>query len=163
MDRENGCRYLIIADNGRGMDEKQMQKGMYLGITRSRDEEELGKFGVGLKISSMSQADEVLVISQPENTDSPVVRRISYSHIMKTQSLRLLRKTGRDILHYEDVESLGCRKLVLWYFGKNGRGRQYTHRLKEYRQAFEKEREELKHLAVTFRRYLSGKTKSERN
>ena len=44
MDRENGCRYLIIADNGAGMDEKTMQESMYLGIDRKRETSELGQY-----------------------------------------------------------------------------------------------------------------------
>ena len=69
---------------------------------------ELGKFGVGLKWSSLSQADEIIVISQDKNAVNLALRRISYPHIKRTDTLKLLTKTGRDILHYNDaMESLG--------------------------------------------------------
>lgn len=164
MDRENGCRYLIIADNGAGMDEKTMQESMYLGIDRKRETSELGKFGVGLKISSLSQAQEIVVLSDQKNLDQHIVRRISYPYILETNSLKLLTKVGRDILHYDEaLQSLSVPSgtVVLWE--KMDPNPIPYARQKSYRDQFEKEKIELRNaIALRFHRYISGETKDGR-
>ena len=163
MDRDNGCRYLIIADNGTGMDDKTMQSSMYLGLDRDREDSELGKFGVGLKISSLSQAEEIIVISDHKDSDETVIRRISYPYIKENNSLKLLTKAGRDIIHFDEArESLGYWKtgtVVLWE-KMDPHPIPYA-RLKKYRDEFEKQKIHLRDsLAVRFHRYISGDTKS---
>ena len=56
--------FLIVADNGKGMSEDELQSSMDLGSIRKRKADQLGKFGVGLKLSSMVQADDVTVLSK---------------------------------------------------------------------------------------------------
>lgn len=165
MDRQNGCRYLMIADNGTGMDEETMQESMYLGVDRKRESSELGKFGVGLKISSLSQAEEIIVISDHKDTDETVVRRISYPYIQKENDLKLLTKIGRDILHFDEArESLGYWKtgtVVLWE--KMDPDPIPYARQKSFRDEFERQKRELRDaIALRFHRYISGNTKDGR-
>jgi hypothetical protein len=164
MDRQNGCRYLIIADNGIGMDEETMQESMYLGMDRKREDSELGKFGVGLKISSLSQAEEIIVISDHKDTDETIVRRISYPYIQETNSLKLLTKVGRDILHFDDAMQslpLPSGTVVLWE-KMDANPIPYA-RQKAYRDEFEKQKEKLRGaIALRFHRYISGDTESGR-
>ena len=70
--------YLIVSDDGKGIAEDALSSIMDFGATRVYDELDLGKFGVGLKSSSLSQAQEITVLSKVEN--KPVhLRRLSAS------------------------------------------------------------------------------------
>ena len=54
---------LAIWDDGTGMDERPSRKRCALAPTFPRKSSALGKFGLGLKLASLSQAKEVRVIS----------------------------------------------------------------------------------------------------
>jgi hypothetical protein len=61
--RKDGHLDLIVWDDGRGMDDKKLKEAMRFGADVSRDIERLGKFGLGLKLASLSQAKEVRVVT----------------------------------------------------------------------------------------------------
>lgn len=65
-------RYIAIVDNGSGMDEDTARKAMQLagtGTSLTRSESDLGRFGLGLKTASFSQARQLTVYTkQPGNT-----------------------------------------------------------------------------------------------
>src|SRR5438034_400525 len=54
---------LAIWDDGSGMDEKTLKEAMRFGADVSQEIARLGKFGLGLKLASLSQAREVRVAS----------------------------------------------------------------------------------------------------
>jgi hypothetical protein len=54
---------LVIWDDGQGMDEHILKEAMRFGADVSHEIERLGKFGLGLKLASLSQAKEVRVVS----------------------------------------------------------------------------------------------------
>ena len=82
--------YIAIFDNGSGIPEDQFDEIMKLGQSTKLDATKLGVFGVGLKLSSLAQADEVTIVSR-EKGKTPALRRISAPYIMKTDSNRLLK------------------------------------------------------------------------
>ena len=58
-----------ISDNGSGMDEETLIAAMRLGSKNPREQREpndLGRFGLGLKTASFSQADKLTVLSNFE-------------------------------------------------------------------------------------------------
>ena len=55
---------LCVVDNGRGMDEKQLEDAMALGKRRDYGQHDLGHFGLGLKAASLGQARSLTVISR---------------------------------------------------------------------------------------------------
>jgi light-regulated signal transduction histidine kinase (bacteriophytochrome) len=116
FDREKDKRYLIVVDNGSGMDEKTLDQSMDIGAIKERNRMDLGKFGIGLKLSSLAQAKEITVITKTKNKDA-VCRRISYEYIKRTNDLRLL-KTINPESHYEHAEELlnnfDTGTVVLW-------------------------------------------------
>ena len=59
----NDEMYLRIFDNGKGIPEEKWRDAMTLGLQRERNNEDLGVYGVGMKLSSLSQANEVTVAS----------------------------------------------------------------------------------------------------
>ena len=81
--------YLIVSDDGKGIAEDALSSIMDFGATRVYDELDLGKFGVGLKSSSLSQAQEITVLSKVEN--EPVhLRRLSASIVREEDAWVLL-------------------------------------------------------------------------
>lgn len=63
----DGDGFILIKDNGSGMDDDELQKAMTIGSKDPRDERdknELGRFGMGLKTASFSLGKRVSVISK---------------------------------------------------------------------------------------------------
>src|ERR1700683_303752 len=56
--REDGYLDLVIWDDGSGMDRETLQEAMRFGANVSQEVDRLGKFGLGLKLASLSQARE---------------------------------------------------------------------------------------------------------
>ena len=60
--------YIAIFDDGDGMDAGSLSVAMSLAKRREdRPETDLGLFGIGMKISSLAQANEVTVLSKPKH------------------------------------------------------------------------------------------------
>jgi histidine kinase/DNA gyrase B/HSP90-like ATPase len=62
--RKNAMLDLVIYDDGHGMDETTLREAMRFGADVNEQIHRLGKFGLGLKLASLSQAREVRVYSQ---------------------------------------------------------------------------------------------------
>ncbi|NUU53251.1 ATP-binding protein [Paenibacillus taichungensis] len=63
----DGDGYILIKDNGSGMDNDELQKAMTIGSKdprEERDKNELGRFGMGLKTAGFSLGKRVSVISK---------------------------------------------------------------------------------------------------
>ena len=61
---------LCVVDNGRGMNETELEHAMALGRRRDYEPDDLGHFGLGLKAASLGQARSLTVISRARS--SPV-------------------------------------------------------------------------------------------
>jgi hypothetical protein len=61
--RRDGQLDLAIWDDGHGMNDKTLKEAMRFGADVSQELERLGKFGLGLKLASLSQAREFHVVS----------------------------------------------------------------------------------------------------
>lgn len=59
---------LCVADNGRGMNEEELQQAMALGKRRNYKSSDLGHFGLGLKAASLGQATSLTVVSRSSQT-----------------------------------------------------------------------------------------------
>lgn len=55
---------VVIADDGEGMDEETLLEAMRFGSRGRKSKNQLGKYGIGLKSASLSQADTVTVLSR---------------------------------------------------------------------------------------------------
>lgn len=61
-----GVHSVVIADDGDGMSEAQLREAMRIGSDSSKSQDQLGKYGTGLKSASLSQARSVTVLSRQE-------------------------------------------------------------------------------------------------
>lgn len=57
---------VIIANNGKGMNDEQLKEAMRFGSRSEKTALDLGKYGIGLKSASLSQADTVIVLSNKD-------------------------------------------------------------------------------------------------
>lgn len=57
---------VIIADDGKGMNDVELKEAMRFGSRTEKVESDLGKYGIGLKSASLSQADTVIVLSKKD-------------------------------------------------------------------------------------------------
>ena len=81
--------YVIVLDDGKGIPNEGLNSVMNFGAPREYDELELGKFGVGMKSSSLSQAREVTLISKVKNGQVNL-RRLSSEVVMEQDRWTLL-------------------------------------------------------------------------
>ena len=89
LDPDTSLPYIRILDNGKGISQDDMNKAMRLGLKRERNESDLGVYGIGMKLSALSQAHEVTVASHKSGVFS--LRRISAHHMRETNRNELLK------------------------------------------------------------------------
>lgn len=88
LDGFSDVPFIRIFDDGNGISSSEIDKAMTLGVKRERSEAELGVYGIGMKLSALSQAHEVTVVSKKDGSIS--VRRISSHYIKENNSNQLL-------------------------------------------------------------------------
>src|SRR3989344_3047132 len=90
--------YVRISDNGKGMGHDELKEAMRYGSEREYEEEDLGKFGLGLKTASMSQCQRFSVASRTEETKKIPVFCWDLSHIEKTNKWEILNLGEKDTI-----------------------------------------------------------------
>ena len=97
---EEGDPWISIIDDGHGLTEESLVNAMRLGSRNPREERDsrdLGRFGLGLKTASFSQARRLTVISRPDPSGT-FLRRWDLDHLAKpdVDGWQLLRSAHRD-------------------------------------------------------------------
>lgn len=59
---------VFLADDGKGMADSTLQKAMEFGAEMNQGSSSLGKYGMGMKLASLSQGEEVIVLSRQAQT-----------------------------------------------------------------------------------------------
>lgn len=140
--------WVAILDDGRGMTEEQLHRAMHLGIEGpwvERHPSDLGRFGLGLKTASFSQARNLTVLSSTLG-NGRACRVWDMDHVRRRDDWYLL-----DALDEEAAViagRLGFRgpgTMVLWRgLDRSGTGRDLTSRMAKVRE----------HLGAVFGRHL---------
>lgn len=89
--------YLIIFDNGQGMDRGELEEAMRYGSKSPLDprvENDLGRFGLGLKSASLSQCRELIVVSKKNFEIASYSWNIDY----------IIKKKKWNLIGYEESE-----------------------------------------------------------
>jgi len=109
--------YISITDDGGGMDDPGIKSAMNMGIinsTTARDPKDLGRFGLGLKLSSRSQCRKFSVISK--NKDSDFNGWTWDLDLVETEKKWIMTKFSTDT--YPDsidlIQSKSSGTVVLW-------------------------------------------------
>lgn len=156
--------YLIVLDNGVGMTPAQIREAMRFGSMRDYEQDDLGKFGLGLKTSSLSQCDSLTVSSR---NSQKKVQIHSYSwdidHINRVDQWEILPVDVDELLNpvVEHLDSTTgtavtwerLNRLLNFQDPAGGRAENDFKRLIQ----------ELKiSLGATFHRYLTGEQRSKK-
>lgn len=93
----NDNPYIVIFDNGNGMNENELEEAMRLGSKSPndiRDENDLGRFGLGLKSASLSQCRSLIVVSKKDEKISAFSWDLDY----------VILKNSWSILEFDEEE-----------------------------------------------------------
>lgn len=107
--------WLSIKDDGTGMNDAELIQAMRPGSKnplQERNQKDLGRFGLGLKTASFSQARRLTVIS----------KKADYNSVFWTWDLDFVNKTGKwDLIKYlpdenleTEISKLSTGTIVLW-------------------------------------------------
>lgn len=102
-----------ILDDGCGMDSDKLSSAFIMAdksINDARDTKDLGKFGVGMKTASISQADYVLVVSKKDNCPF-TAKAIDMNYLDKTKQWKGL-DFDKDDSYSEYIKNHGT--IVIW-------------------------------------------------
>ncbi len=140
--------FIEIRDDGIGMDAEQLEEAMRLGSdpTSRRDPDDLGRFGLGLKTASYSQAKKLIVRTNNNESDSIaiwdldlVAKEDEWLLDIETSSEGDFLKKQGTVVRWEKIDTLEQKdKKDSNYFLE-----ELTSQL-------------IKHISLIFHRYISG-------
>ena len=140
------------------MEPSELREAMRYGAEREYDQEDLGKFGLGLKTASLSQCQRLSVASRTNHDRANIAAYCwDLEHIEKTNRWEILslERTGfGPAIHNPLKESTGT--VVLWQ--KLDRILGFKHPYGEFarKKLLNMCRDAEEHLAMVFHRFLSG-------
>lgn len=150
--------YIAIIDNGTGMNNRELQEAMQLGSfdpLAQRDYKDLGRFGLGLKTASFSQASKLTVISK--QNEHLCGRSWDLEHVAKTKRWEVAVCNQVQLENVLEVSSLAnSGTLVLWE--KLDRLIDTKSKRRPEDIFWDKIDSTREHLGLVFHRYLAGET-----
>ncbi len=156
--------WLRVADNGTGMNGATITEAMRFGTERDYEDDELGKFGLGLKTASLSQCSRLTVASRIDRTAKRIeARQWDLSHVERTNRWEII-DVPADERPDALVEPLGgsTGTVVLWEQMDRVLGYKVPWG-ERARSGFLTLADELdQHLGMVFHRFLSGGATSRR-
>lgn len=157
----NGDPWIRVKDDGRGMTDDELREAMRLGSkgpNETRDPEDLGRFGLGLKTASFSQCRVLTVITKVRG-GTPSTRCWDLDVIERTKKwqLRLLPPDNAEPM-LEDIHQLENGTVVLWQQLDRVIDKSDDIRVAET-VFYNKFIDVRKHLEMVFHRYMSGPTR----
>ena len=165
MKFEGEQSYLVILDNGFGMGSKEIQEALRFGSHRSyATNDDLGRFGLGLKTASLSQCESLTVSSRRGEQRKRISSlRWDLDHITKTNLWEVLEIPSEALKdearrHLENTvgtavtwERLG--KLMGYKYPSGEWARRHADQMAETLKL---------HLGLVFHRFLSGEIPNKR-
>ena len=108
--------FVVISDNGSGMGPSALNEALRFGTRRSYRPGDLGRFGLGLKTASLSQARRLMVISRASRKNRRLhCRVLDIDRVERTDRWEVLAHSPNELAP-ELVESLrnGPGTIVVW-------------------------------------------------
>ena len=155
-------QWLCIEDNGRGMSAKELESAMRYGSRNPhdvRDKNDLGRFGLGMKMASLSQCRKVTVLSKSSGVISAACWDLDY--IIQTDNWSLKTYDEAELSNRFECQFLPRHEsgtVVLWQeFDRLQQSAANSH------QVFD-EKIELtrKHVSLVFHRFLNDEKPDKR-
>lgn len=157
---ERGDSHVAVIDDGDGMTADVLLEAMRLGSVSpllTRKGFDLGRFGLGLKTASFSQAREVTVITRARGEVEPHIRRWDLDVVGKSGEWRLLRTPAPQAERYIDRVSLSGGTAVVWTKCDRLLGDVAKDSEKAADRFFKTANQVEAHLGMTFHRFLVGR------
>ncbi len=151
-----GESYISILDNGNGMSHDELINAMQYGSKNPlevRDEDDLGRYGLGMKTASLSQCRILTVFTKKNGVFSGA--QWNLDHIQRAESWALLLIDKEEAVHYpsyDKLDSYDDGTLIIWQdldkfaIGENDIADAFSRKMELIRE----------HLSLVFHRYLSG-------
>jgi anti-sigma regulatory factor (Ser/Thr protein kinase) len=152
--------WVRIADNGCGMTPAQLREAMRYGSSRKYSTDDLGKFGLGLKVASLSQCRKLSVASSRGDRAETAAYCWDLGHIQKTnrwELVALTRDSASASLYHPLKGTPGT--VVLWQRLDRILSYEYPNGESARRRLSTMAREVEGHLAMVFHRYLAGEVR----
>ncbi|EIQ6111333.1 ATP-binding protein [Listeria monocytogenes] len=150
---DNQKKYVTILDNGHGMSKSELLQAMKYGsksIFDLRTQEDLGRFGLGLKMASFSQCRKLTVISIKEDELSGAIWDLDIVKKKNAWIVQVLNDEEIKKIHkFSELELLNSGTLVIWE--KFDKLEQYADFKLNFDEALEKTEN---HLSLVFHRFL---------
>lgn len=145
---------LIILDDGNGMTENELCEAMRYGSSNpleTRSEDDLGRFGLGMKAASLSQCRKLIVVSKKEGKVSAYSWDLDY--VINSESWMLMGFTEEEILQFPHIDRLLEKEHGTYiYLSEFDRIKEGTGNLSE---TFNKCLDDMiNHLALVFHRFI---------
>ena len=146
--------FLVILDNGDGMCKQEIYEAMRYGSTNpleDRSDDDLGRFGLGLKSASLSQCRKLVVASKKKKE----INAYSWDldHVIKSKAWMLEGYSESEILKLPMIDLLQRKKVGTYIFLSNfDRIKESTGDIKE---TFIKYLDDMiNHLSLVFHRFI---------
>jgi hypothetical protein len=161
---EGDDSWVRIADNGKGMKPEQLREAMRYGAEREYDEDDLGKFGLGLKTASMSQC-QCLSVASRWNPDRADVAAYAWDlkHIDRTNRWEILPIERNGLgpnIRQPLKDTTGT--VVLWERLDRILGYKHPYGESARKRLSQTCREIETHLGMVFHRFLAGEAGNRR-
>jgi hypothetical protein len=161
---EGSDSWVRVADDGGGMSAGRLDEAMRYGSSREYDDEDLGKFGLGLKTASLSQCRRLTVASRTSPRGRIEIRRWDLDRVARRDAWELQRLTsGRCSPNLIDPIRLKAGTVVLW----EGLDRVLDYARPDGQMAMRRleglAQEIGDHLGAVFHRFLSGELRRGRS
>jgi hypothetical protein len=154
---------VYIADNGFGLNARGMTEALRFGSRRAYGLGDLGRYGLGLKTASLSQARCVTIISRSADRKRPLWRSLDLDLIAEFDDW-VLAESPRDhaIARSEEMLGTGTGTVVVWQNLDRvlpASGAQGGWAKRRFEVLVEKTK---RHLAMVFHRFLTGENRAPR-
>lgn len=161
---EGSDSWVRVADDGGGMSAGRLDEAMRYGSSREYDDEDLGKFGLGLKTASLSQCRRLTVATRTSPRGRIEIRRWDLDRVARRDAWELQRLTsGRCSPNLIDPIRLKAGTVVLW----EGLDRVLDYARPDGQMAMRRleglAQEIGDHLGAVFHRFLSGELRRGRS
>lgn len=152
--------WVRISDNGKGMTADELREAMRYGAEREYDDDDLGKFGLGLKTASMSQC-QCLSVASRWNRNRADIAAYSWDldHIDRTNRWEILpleRNRLGPAIRKPLKDTRGT--VVLWQRLDRILGFKHPYGENARKRLFQMCRDIEVHLGMVFERFLTGKS-----
>ncbi len=152
---------LSILDDGEGMDDSKLFEAMFYGTDPNspRDPDDLGRFGLGMKVASLSQCRCLTVISKKDNHTSCYRWDLDFIREKKKWTVQELDESEySQSLQYPDLAKQKSGTIVVWDKIDNLEGKtEVTPELKATKYSELRE-----HLSLVFHRFLNPTDSSKK-